>query len=738
MLEYAWLIAVLPLLSFVINVARKTREPVPGYIGSVLLGVVWLWSIAIAAASIADPGLGHAATFEWLPGVRFGFQIDHLTTLMLIVVTSVSFFVHVYSIGYMHGDEHFNVFYAYLGLFSSAMLALVMADGFLPLLISWELVGVSSYLLIGFWYHKPEAMRAAKKAFVVTRFGDLGMLLGVVVLWNTFGTLNYAELWPKLNPADAALVAAAGAAAMLLFFGAVGKSAQFPLHVWLPDAMEGPTPVSALIHAATMVAAGVYLVGRAFPLFEYGSLHTFNWLGVGVTPLGLVRWLGVLTALLGATVAVAQNDIKRVLAYSTVSQLGYMMVAIGLAGWIAGLFHLFTHAFFKALLFLGSGSVIHGTGTQDMREMGGVRKHMPATFWTYVVGYLALAGVPVFAGFWSKDAILDQAWITGMPGYFWALIVGAFCTAFYMTRQMVMVFGGDRPRNPAIHVHESPFSMTVPLVALAVAAVLAGFIGVPSNNRVKEYLAGVEKPFLAAVAEPVGHGGHEAAALPTWLEGAALNAPAVDRTLEKARGPEHEAATIPGTGLNLVVTLIGTCAAALGLLLGYLVYKPASGRSVAVAETYARKHGLSADAHAADHAHGHSGPAVDPQGFWAEPLAKMPGYRLLVNKYYFDEILWALLVVPTMAIGRASFAFDKWVVDMIVNGVGMLGLLVGQIIRFVDNYIVDGIVNATAGITQGLGRGLRLVQTGRVQNYAVVLFLGALALAAAGLMGLAQ
>jgi NADH-quinone oxidoreductase subunit L len=407
-----------------------------------------------------------------------------------------------------------------------------------------------------------------------------------------------------------------------------------------------------------------------------------------------------------------------------------------------------THAFFKALLFLGSGSVIHGTGTQDMREMGGAARSMPTTYRTYLIGYLALAGIPIFAGFWSKDAILDQAWIAGIPGFFWALVFGAFCTGFYMTRQMVMVFGGDAPRNPTIHAHESPPSMTVPLIVLAAAAVVAGFVGVPSRNVIKPYLETVLQPYQAEGHQaPSGHGealagsGHaevgEAASAPTWLEGANLEASQVDLAVPAGHEGEHHGATIPGTGLNLVVTLLGTTAALAGLALGYAVYRPAAERSKLKAERYATAIGL--DAHAApgghDHGHAQAGPTVDPAELWDEPLAGMPFYRVLENKYYFDEIYWAVIVQPVMALSRAAYAVDRWLVDLVVNFVGILGLLLSYVVQFTDKFIVDGVVNGVAGIVNWIGRGVRLAQTGRVQNYAVVLFLGALALVAAGLMG---
>lgn len=742
MLENAYWIALIPALSLPINLARKFKEPIPGYIGSALVAVAWLWSLAIFFTTMGATE-AYRVTVPWIPGapsIYIGFQIDHLTTMMLLVVTTVSLMVHIYSIGYMHGDAQFNRFYAFLGLFSAAMLGVVLADNFLLLLICWELVGLTSYLLIGFWYAKPSAMKAAKKAFVVTRFGDLGMLIAAVLMWREFGTFDYDAIFRALPEASVVIV---GAIAFLLFAGAVGKSAQFPLHVWLPDAMEGPTPVSALIHAATMVAAGVYLTGRAFPLFEYGSLHTFQWgvqgmLTIGVTPLGLVRWLGVSTLFLCATIAVAQNDIKRVLAYSTCSQLGYMMMGIGLGSWVAGLFHLMTHAFFKALLFLGSGSVIHGSGTQDMREMGGLARKMPKTYATYMVGYLALIGFPLFAGFWSKDAILDAAHLLVGEGawlYMALGLAGAFLTAFYMTRQMWMVFWGDSHRNPSIHAHESPASMWAPLAFLAIPALLIGFVGMPKANLFKEYLT-VDQEYSAQTrvhtntvesTEDVQRGDGR----PLYLYGKVFDAPGVDPAIRTAREPEHHGPAYLG-GLNPAVAYPSTAVALLGLLFGWLMYRSATRKSVEPAAQHAAALGLTADhpAHG-----GHDAEPVDSAGFWRDPLTVLgPVWKFLENKWYWDEIYWAVLVVPTLTLARIFSWIDKYIVDNVVNGVGLLGLWTAKFAyNLFDTYVVDGVVNGLGLLTRKAGGELRRMQTGRVQNYAVVIFLGALLLMIASL-----
>jgi len=422
--------------------------------------------------------------------VEVGYQIDALTAVMLMVVTLIGSLIFIYSVGYMAEDARFPLFFAYLSLFGCAMLMLVMANNFLMLYAGWEGVGLCSYLLIGFWFERPAAMRAAKKAFLVTRTGDCGLALGIFLLFYLTGSLAFDHIFSvaQNSPHREGLFIAA---ALLIFFGAVGKSAQFPLHVWLPDAMEGPTPVSALIHAATMVAAGVYLVARCYPLFALGGGHA--------PALRVVAWIGAVTAFMAATIAVAQNDIKRVLAYSTISQLGFMMLGLGVGGYTAGVFHLMTHAFFKALLFLGSGSVIIGCHhEQDMMKMGGLRRVMPYTFWSYLIGYLALAGIPPFAGFWSKDEILHHALEHNLPVF----IIGmgaAFLTAFYMTRQMFLVFGGE-PRDTHVHGQESPPVMTVPLIILAFFSAVIGLVSVWGHHFHRLVHWGEEAPSSLSIA----------------------------------------------------------------------------------------------------------------------------------------------------------------------------------------------------------------------------------------------
>ena len=467
--------------------------------------VVSAWKQGLAAREVLN--------FTWLQTgashVDLGWVLDPLSAVMLVMVTFVGLLIFIYSTGYMAHDENYTRFFCFLSLFAGAMLGVVIANSLLLLFMCWELVGLTSYLLIGFWYFKPAAAAAAKKAFLTTRVGDVFFLLGIVWLFAQTGTLLFynsgtgsmeqAALTGLLAQPAAWGFTAASAIGLLIFAGAAGKSGQFPLHVWLPDAMEGPTPVSALIHAATMVAAGVYLIARVYPLMQAGALT-----GGTTTALTVVTWVGAFTALFAACIAVAQNDIKRILAYSTVSQLGYMMAGLGMGGVAVGMFHLITHAFFKALLFMGAGSVIHGCHEeQDIRNMGGLKKYMPLTFATYSIGMLALCGVPIlFSGFWSKDAILESAhgWPLSHAPYY-MLVFGAILTAFYMTRQVSYVFFGAYRGHG--HPHESPRSMTTPLAILAFFAIALGALGTPAWPWFRAFLEnGAAVVDFHAFAEP--------------------------------------------------------------------------------------------------------------------------------------------------------------------------------------------------------------------------------------------
>ncbi len=521
--DLIWLSIALPLVSATVLLlgGKRIGEPGAGYLATLIVGVAFV----IAAGASLDAFTGelhahHVHLFSWMPalGVEASLLWDPLSVLMTLVVTGVGFLIHLYSIGYMHGDERYGRFFAYLNLFIASMLILVLGDNFAVLFVGWELVGLSSYLLISFWFVKPSAAAAGKKAFVVNRVGDFGFLIALMIIFANAGTLAFdhvLEEAPSLfNEGTATAIT------LLLLVGAAGKSAQIPLYVWLPDAMEGPTPVSALIHAATMVTAGVYVVARTAELYQLAPVSA-----------GVVATVGAVTALFAATIAVAQRDIKRVLAYSTISQLGYMFMAVGATAYVAGIFHLYTHAFFKALLFLGAGSVIHAMADeQDMWKMGGLRKVMPITFATMAIAWLAISGIPPLAGFWSKDEILavtfgrGGAWVA-----LWAIgIVTAGLTAFYMTRLLVLTFFGEPRWAEGAHPHESPATMTLPLVVLGGLSVVAGFVNTP------------------------------------WL-------PALEHFLEPAF-ELVEQAHLPAGGTQLVLAVVSVAAGALGIVAGWCRY----------------------------------------------------------------------------------------------------------------------------------------------------------------------
>jgi len=482
--QWAWLIPALPFLSFLLIAFVTKRSKglsstisILAILSSLGMAIAIAYSVIRAGAEIVE----HPAivSVNWLNigglKIDFGTIIDPLSAMMLFVVTLVASMVQIYSMGYMHGDKGWSRYYAYQSLFASAMLGMVLATNLLQLFIFWELVGLCSYLLIGFWYFKVSAREAAKKAFMTTRVGDFGLLLGMLFLYSKFGTLDFVALSAAMSTSlqDIAVVGTAGyitIMAFLVFMGPVGKSGQFPLHVWLPDAMEGPTPVSALIHAATMVVAGVYLVARMYFLFDFAS----------PAALQFVAGLGAFTAIFAASIAVVQNDIKRILAYSTLSQLGYMMFALGVGSFSGSMFHLMTHAFFKALMFLGAGSVILALHhKQNIWDMGGLWKKMPITGWTFFIGILAISGMPPFAGFFSKDEILANALQNGHPIIYAVGLFTAFLTAFYMCRLFFVVFMG--PEKPENHPHESPWSMTIPLIILAFFSVVGGWVALPGH-----------------------------------------------------------------------------------------------------------------------------------------------------------------------------------------------------------------------------------------------------------------
>jgi NADH-quinone oxidoreductase subunit L len=545
-----WLIPTLPLLASVITIiwGKHWIREKSHWLPCIGVGFSFLLSL-ITFFQVWNQGTLHQVLYSWISSgdfeVSLTLQVDPLTAIMAVVVSGVSFLIHIYSIGYMQGDEGYHRFFSFISLFTFSMLMLVMSANFLLLYVFWEAVGLCSYLLIGHWYYKKSAADAAKKAFIVNRVGDFGFGLGVMLLFTTFGTLDYQTLFSRSAEFVDKTFAIFGIEfdlltliCLLLFTGAIGKSAQFPLHVWLPDAMEGPTPVSALIHAATMVTAGVYLVARCHPLYSLAPKALF-----------IVALIGGFTAFFAATVGLVQNDIKRVLAYSTISQLGYMFMALGVGAYVAAIFHLVTHAFFKALLFLASGSVIHALGgEQDMRNMGGLKDKIPGTYWTFLIGALALAGIPPLAGFWSKDEILVG---TFQAGYYVLWILGsatAFMTAFYIFRLIFMTFFGDfRGGHEMEHpIHESPPVMLYPLAILAVLSIFAGWIlGFPPEH-------GFIHTFLA----PTFAGAQGPALLPETPEG--------------------------GAGLMFFSILV----AALGILTAWMFYVKKPEMPAKLAETY--------------------------------------------------------------------------------------------------------------------------------------------------------
>ncbi len=502
MIKYIWLVPVFPLIGFLINglfgkrISKHTVSIVgPASVGlsfALVLGSFWEYlNLPVNAKPI------EVFAFNWITSGNFNaqtaFLVDPLSLVMLMVVSGVGFLIHIYSVGYMHDDPGYARYFSYLNLFVVNMLILVMANNFLLMFVGWEGVGLCSYLLIGFWYEKQSASDAGKKAFVVNRIGDFGFLLGIFMIFYTFGTINFREVFAQAGsfPVGSSIITII---TLCLFVGATGKSAQIPLYVWLPDAMEGPTPVSALIHAATMVTAGVYMVARCSALFVLAPIS-----------MTVVAVVGLATAFIAATIGLAQNDIKRVLAYSTVSQLGFMFVACGVGAFVAGIFHLMTHAFFKALLFLGSGSVIHGMhGEQDMRKMGHLKGKMPITYAVMLTGTLAIAGIFPFAGFFSKDEILFKALTDGHLAYWAVATTAALMTAFYMFRLIFMTFFGEKRWDHHVHPHESPPVMTIPLIILAILSTVGGFVGIPlieGWNLFHDFLS----PSIAHVSGPAVH-----------------------------------------------------------------------------------------------------------------------------------------------------------------------------------------------------------------------------------------
>ncbi len=664
----------LPLLGFTVMIFFGKRLPKQGdWIETAIITTALLCAVVVLGQKLMNyPHETLTLNFTWVdfnnvPGIGplkivLGFSIDNLTAIMLVVVTLISTLVHFFSIGYMQGDVRYSRYFAYLGLFSFSMLEIVLANNLFMLYVGWELVGICSYLLIGHWYEKKSASNAAIKAFVVNRIGDFGFLIGILLMYATFHTFGLQEIFDGIkagqlpNGSEWWLTAAG----ILIFCGAVGKSAQFPLHVWLPDAMEGPTPVSALIHAATMVAAGVYLVARTFPLMTAQALM-------------VIAYIGAITAFISATIAIAQNDIKKVLAYSTISQLGYMIMGLGVGAYTAGFFHLVTHAMFKAGLFLGSGSVIHAmhhalhhqgdhhTDPQDIRNMGGLREKMPITFWTFVVYTLAISGIPFTSGFLSKDEILAGTLVYGgLTGHALIPVIGflvAGMTAFYMFRIVILTFMGEhKDARRFEHIKESPHVMTVPLIILAV---LSFFIFYSFN------------PFSGADGW-IAH----AVERPETVVPAALAAPSAE-VFEKTL--EH---------VELLAPLLSLLVALSGIAIAFMTYYWKRVDADKIAEKYKGVHAF------------------------------------LLNKWYFDELYNGVVVEGTLALTNAMRWFDNNVIDGIVNAMGGITRVTSFISGKFDNVVIDGAVNLTAYLSGFLGLVLRKLQTGKVQTYVVFAVFG--------------
>jgi NADH-quinone oxidoreductase subunit L len=663
MLEYIWLIPVLPAIGALLNGLFGKRLP-KSVIHTIACGTVFL-SFLLSVACVYELSERESHVYEttlynWIPGgstilnkgpnvgqraelnIPLGFLLDPLSSVMILIVTGVGFLIHIYSIGYMSHEDGYYRFFTYLNLFMFAMLLLVLGSSFLTMFVGWEGVGLCSYLLIGFYFERKSAADAGKKAFIVNRIGDFGFVLGILAIFSVFGSLQFTDVMqraPQLLQHGEYLVMMI---TLALFVGATGKSAQIPLYVWLPDAMEGPTPVSALIHAATMVTAGVYMIARCNPLFSLAP-----------ETLQIVATIGALTAIFAASIGLVQRDIKRVLAYSTVSQLGFMFLAMGVGAYAVGIFHLMTHAFFKALLFLGAGSVIHAmSGEQDLMKMGSLKNHIPTTFKTMLVGAIAIAGIPPLAGFFSKDEILWQAfqknWVFWLVG-----IAAATMTAFYMFRLIFLAFYGQ-PRmdhHTQEHIHESPRSMTIPLIILAFLSVVGGWVGIPKALHIPSF--------------PVD--------FYHWLE------PVTGSPHATADGAAHHSAT-----LEYLLMISSVAVAGAGIWLAYRVYVQRPAVAEMMASGFPRLH------------------------------------KVLYNKYYVDEIYNAVIIQPIKQLCLALAWFDLKVIDGIVNGSAFVTVKTAIVAVWVDINIVDLLVNLTGAIVNFFGGLLRRIQTGLVQNYGLI------------------
>lgn len=638
--QYLFWVPLFPLIGFLLNGLLLGRLPRPliSFIGCASVGLSLVMSALLffdLKGMPPEARLIEQTLFSWIPAgslhVNIGYLLDPLSAVMILVVSGVAFLIHIYSVGYMHRDPGYGRYFSYLNLFTFAMLTLVLADNFVFMFVGWEGVGLCSYLLIGFWFERKSASDAGKKAFIVNRIGDFGFLIGMFIIFWQVGSLEFRtvmETAPTVFFAGGALITTA---CILLFVGAIGKSAQIPLYVWLPDAMEGPTPVSALIHAATMVTAGVYMIARTNVLYMMAP-----------DALLVVAIVGAVTAIYSATIGLAQNDIKRVLAYSTVSQLGYMFLACGVAAFSAGIFHLMTHAYFKALLFLGSGAVIHAMSSeQDIRKMGGLRKYLPVTYWTFLLATLAISGIPGFSGFFSKDEILWKSFSSqfGHP-IFWVIgFITAGLTAFYMFRLVYLTFHGQErmDEHTKAHLHEAPKSMTVPLVVLAVLAVIGGWVGIP-------HVLGFTNHFER------------------WME------PVMS---QGARSAESHALAAAGghAGVEIALMVASVALVLIAIFLARMFYNKRPELATNFRE-------------------------------------KLSGiHRILLNKYYVDEIYGAILVMPVVYL-----SLFLW--------------------KIVDVVFIDGLINGLATAYSDVSQYFRGVQTGQVRSYATLFVVGVVVLVA--------
>lgn len=647
LVSFAGTLLVLPFIAFLLIIffGKKLRYQGAEFaIGA--MAINWVYAVSLFVLNLTK-GVARDVQFEigriGMIGNRplvfeLGWVVDGLSTMMLLVVTTIALLVFIYAVGYMQGDVRVTFFFAALSLFAGSMLVLVAAPNLVQLIIGWEGVGLASYLLIGHYWEKKENSSAAMKAFYVNRVADVGLTIGAIILGLTVGTFRFTEILEAAQAGLAALGTVAVVAGLLIFFGAMGKSAQFPLHVWLPDAMAGPTPVSALMHAATMVTAGVYLIARLFPFYEEMAVGARTW----------IMWIGAITLFATGLIALVQDDIKKVLAYSTVSQLGYMVAALGAGGYAAGLFHLWTHAFFKALLFLGAGSVIHAVHSNNMSAMGGLKKHMPVTYRTMLIGALALSGIPPLAGFFSKDEILATFHHAQADTVFWLGAAAAMITAFYTFRMIFLTFHGTYLGHG--HPHESPKVMTIPLVILAIGAMAAGWVNIPG----------------------IYTGFHH------WVE-------------ERAVFQAEEAAT----SFDMAALIPGLIAAVLGIVLAYFVFYP-DRRTQAERDRF------------------------------QIPLL----YPILRRKYFLDDLYWYGIVQPIKGpIARGVNWINTYVIDGIVNGVSAVTMVLSRFVyKRLDQSGIDGLIGAITAAADSAGSALRRLQSGRVQQYAAGVVVGALAL----------